>query len=912
MDSETGSGQRGDDPDNLRAVTRFDGELERDAGAFEPASRGDGLSAPPRAIGRFVVVRRLGHGSMGEVYSAFDDELGRRVAIKLLRRRPRAHESRRARMRREAQAMAKVSHPNVIQVFEVGEHGDRTFIAMEYIDGSTLERWQQGFPGKPRPREEILGAYVQAGTGLAAAHHAGVLHRDFKPANVLVDADGRVHVMDFGLAAWLRRTDSTDDSSEATTDCDERRGSPDGPRLTRAGALLGTPAFMSPEQHLGRELDARSDQFSFCVALWEALMGAHPFGDGDFESVRSAIVEGKLREGSAVRAVPPWLRRALERGMAKEPRDRWPDMAALLEALRPRPRRARWRLAATAAAAVLAATSVAYGITQHRGGLCEGAPELLARVWNDESRSSGREGLLRTNAALAGSTWDRVERELDAYTEAWSDARRQVCEATHVYGDQSSELMDQRVMCLDLRLHALAGLLDTLEEAELETVLRAVDATAHLPDVGSCQTLDLGALADAEATRPEAAELRRRLVVARARLDMGRVDEAHVELGVVRDEALSLGLRRLAAEALVDRGHAEIDMGWLKEADATLEAGLWEALARGHDEAALRAALAHARLVGVTLGETKRGQAGITHSEALLQRLGEPEPSRVKYLAVSSLVLARHGDFREAQARIDDALASSQRLHGSEHVEHAAVLDAAGAVALWGGELDLAEQRFTELAELDRRLYDPEHPNVASALNNLAVVAVSKGEIEVAEQRFREVLEVRRRTQGERHMDVGDAYMNLAGALYQRKQPELALPYIEHAHAIYAASMDDGAAKIYDAGIVHGMLLSDLGRASEAEAILRDVLSRQRKQLGEHHPDLTPSLGALGRLLTRPADAAEAVALLGAAVEIQRDKLGSAGVPLDEDSVLDGLEKDLATAQQVLRSAPDPANDDRP
>lgn len=186
-------------------------------------------------------------------------------------------------------------------------------------------------------------------------------------------------------------------------------------------------------------------------------------------------------------------------------------------------------------------------------------------------------------------------------------------------------------------------------------------------------------------------------------------------------------------------------------------------------------------------------------------------------------------------------------------------------------------------------------------LNNLAVVAATRGDNDAAEQRFREVLELRLRALGEGHVDVGDAYVNLAGVAYQRKQPAEALLHLEKARAIYAASMDEASAKRSDADIVLGMVLVELGRNAEAEAVLRDVLARQRRLLGERHPDLTHTLGALGRLLTRPGDAAEAVGLLKTAIEIKQEALRSAGVPLDEDTALGGLQANLASAEAVLR-----------
>ena len=273
-------------------------------------------SAPVR-IGRYRVVERLGSGAMGVVYSAVDERLGRKLAIKLLHESFNGDPTGRARLLREAQAMARLRHENVVLVYDVGTHGDgdeQVFIAMELAPGRTLDQWQSGAPRGP---EEILARYLQAGRALAAAHRAGVLHRDFKPENVLVDAAGRVRVLDFGLARALAgpaEGDPADSLSEP---------------LTRTGSILGTPAYMAPEQLRGEPTDARADQFSFCVALYEALYGQRPFGNVHrFATVEVTHVPKDSR-------VPGHLRRALLRGLADAKADRHADMDALLAALRP-------------------------------------------------------------------------------------------------------------------------------------------------------------------------------------------------------------------------------------------------------------------------------------------------------------------------------------------------------------------------------------------------------------------------------------------------------------------------------------------------------------------------------------------------------------------------------------------------
>jgi tetratricopeptide (TPR) repeat protein/predicted Ser/Thr protein kinase len=885
--------ERDDPPRGLLGATPT---FSRPNGIDDPASDEDeeDVTVPPRAIGRFLVLRRVGRGGMGEVFSAFDEGLGRRVAVKLIKGQSRARASRGARMRREAQAMARVSHPNVIQVFEVGHYLERTFIAMEYVEGQTLTQWQRA---AARSHAEIIDAYLQAGAGLNAAHRAGVLHRDFKPSNALIDGEGRVRVMDFGLAAWLKRGDAIGSDGVDVAE-DEAPAAPEQPALTHDGRLLGTPGFMSPEQYRGEPLDERSDQFAFCVALYDALVGTHPFGGGTIAGLRESILEGELYDGPAARALPSPLRRALWRGLSKNPRERWPDMNALLAALRPPPRRARWAWGLAAAVVSLSAGGVAYGVLVGRSGVCEGSAEQLARVWNDERRASARAGLLATGVPLADSTWHRAEQEIDDYAGEWAATRHQVCEANQVRGEQ---LMDRRMACLDLRLEAVSSLLSTFEDAEVETVLRAVDASARLPALVECEKVGGEAAADAEEARPEAVELRRRLVAALSHLDVGRMEEAYVELEELGAEARVRGLPRLAAEVLVQRGRAEVERGLLKEADATLEAGLWEAVARGHDEAAFAAAVRHLRLVGVTLADAERGRAGIARSEAFLLRLGDAEASRLEHLMAAGTVLGRHGDFREARARLDEALALARRLYGPHHVELGYALNATGMVALWSNDLDAAERIFGELVELDRQLYDPGHTVVASALNNLAVVMASKGDLGAAEGYFREAYETRVHALGEQHVLVADSLMNLGGVALNRGDPEGSLPHLDRARAIYGDRLGEDAAKTNDADRARGMVLIELHRDDEAEPLLRAVLARTRSIMGERHPDLVGPLETLGTLLTRPRDAAEAVALLEEAVELRRESVKQSGVPREQVEPLTELEAKLERAQRVLR-----------
>ena len=278
-------------------------------------------------VGRYEVLAELGTGGMGVVYRARDPELDREVALKLLRPAGTTRhdpETARARLVREARAMARLSHPNVLTVHEVGTFEDQVFVAMEYVEGRTLAEWLSQVE---RPWPEVLEAFIAAGRGLAAAHDKAIVHRDFKPENAMVSDDGRVLVLDFGLArnaeAAALEPEDPQPIDPATFDAS----------LTLTGALVGTPAYMAPELYAGRSADERSDQFAFCVALWEAVYRQRPFVGGSLAALAQSVTEGDIRSPIGVGPRPAWLRRVLERGLAVDPRERHASMHALLDAI---------------------------------------------------------------------------------------------------------------------------------------------------------------------------------------------------------------------------------------------------------------------------------------------------------------------------------------------------------------------------------------------------------------------------------------------------------------------------------------------------------------------------------------------------------------------------------------------------
>ncbi|MCY1009547.1 serine/threonine-protein kinase [Nannocystis pusilla] len=380
-------------------------------------------------IGRFRVGETLGQGGMGVVYAADDEQLDRRVALKVIRpevvaRAPGEH----GRLVREARALARLSHPNVVQVFEVGEHAGVVFIVMELVPGTTMAHW---LAGAPRQSEDILRRFVEAAHGLAAAHRAGIVHRDFKPANALVGEDGRVRIVDFGLARGERLADRT------VTTASESEDSASSATAT-TGSLAGTPAYMSPEQLVGAACDARSDQFSFCVALYEALHGSRPF---TVEAILAcAQAGGRAPVLPHAKHMPRWLCRLLTRGLALRAEDRYPAMTRLIAEIEGAlGRRRRARMFALGVPAMIAAAVAGHQLSPASAEFigCPAPEAALVGVWDDAGRAAVATAIATTAAPFAPTVRDRVVEALDVYAGVWARARHDACQSSVTPGDQS-------------------------------------------------------------------------------------------------------------------------------------------------------------------------------------------------------------------------------------------------------------------------------------------------------------------------------------------------------------------------------------------------------------------------------------------------------------------------------------------
>lgn len=407
---------------------------------------------PGSSFGRYVILEELGRGTMGVVFAAYDPTLDRRVALKVFSTSGQVQQD---RVVREAQALAQVQSPLVVAVHDVGTIDGRLYLTMAFIAGQTLEDW---LGVEERTETEVLHCYLQAGLGLDAAHRAGVVHRDFKPANVMVTDDGRTTVTDFGLA---RRSSDITPSRPGTANgaSEDSEDSVLDKQLTRTGEVMGTPAFMSPEQWAGERGDSQSDQFSFCVALYTGLYGVAPFAGTTVTELMAAVTRGELRSPPVNPRVPVVVRRALERGLSHAASQRFTDMTALLTQLRPRPNRRRNVALATGALGLLAGLTM-YLSTQERTPTCQDGA-TIAGVWNDEVRATLRSEV--ANSTQSDSTWSTAEGILDAYASEWESAYEVACGATRPMRRQMA------LSCLDARRVGLASMLTPTRHSDAGT-----------------------------------------------------------------------------------------------------------------------------------------------------------------------------------------------------------------------------------------------------------------------------------------------------------------------------------------------------------------------------------------------------------------------------------------------------------
>ncbi|MGC4119949.1 MAG: serine/threonine-protein kinase [Myxococcales bacterium] len=764
-------------------------------------------------IGRYLVTGVLGEGGMGTVYSAYDPDLGRPVAIKLVKFSGEDADSARARLLHEAQAMARLAHPNVLAVYDAGPFGEELYVAMELVDGPDLFRWLRE---KPRTRREIFSAFLDAGRGLVAAHQAGMVHRDFKPDNVLMGKDGRVRVTDFGLAHMAELP-----TWPAPPLTGAGSKSPNTVSQSISGLISGTPAYMAPEQFAAGATDARADQFAFCVSLWEALVGERPFEGKDLATLRNNVVNGN------VRLTPPHpghpgmsgeLRRLLLRGLSVRPADRHPDLQLVLRFLERRLTRSRERaLALTAALLVLAGAIGYFALRSHQEEVrcAHEAQQALSQMWGAPQRDA-------VSAALNGSGIPQatVRSTLDHFDGSmrdWTVAQTRVCEALRTR--KSAAALVQTAQCLDgnaLRADAVVRVLSRPLPEGVPALERVLD---RWESPLTCVTPEA---VRSPVPSPEERALRQ------------GVEEVVLASLLGRHEQAIAGAQRLLVPARERRALAEA-----AELQSALASSLWNK-------------------DGPTEDATKAFRQAIRDADAS----GRDRLSFSTRLDMANFLSQGAGKPAEAEPFALDAQAWLQRAGGERHLEHDLVF-ALGSIALDTGKSEEAIAAFQRQVELSKG-----HTRATRAFSNLAVAFNQAGRMaEAIEAMERQVVELQA-FEETLPTELAQAFANLALMRMNQGQLGEALSAVDRAAATLAPVREQNAYTALWIDLCRAEILELGGKIDDAGRLYVSVLA-QPKLLRDS--DLAEANAGLARTLVARGKADEALPAAAQAVKLGRD-----------------------------------------
>ena len=713
-------------------------------------------------VGRYEILGPLGRGGMGEVYVAYHPDLERRIALKIVDESGPDSAERRARLLREARASARLSHPNVVTVHDAGTVDDRVYIAMELVEGDTVDGWLRGVR---RTWREVVDVFIAAGRGLAAAHAAEIVHRDFKPQNMMIGKDGIVRVLDFGLARLVN-----EDLPAGT-----RRESGDGAAVrtaatvTKTGALLGTPAYMAPEQFRGEPTDARSDQFSFCVALHEALYGVRPrlaHLDSEHQASGPTAIAAGYRRGG----VPAWLRGAMLRGLRQDPAQRFASMDELVRVLdRGRTQRRRRKVAATAGLAAVLTIFGGWWMSHRPRFECAAPTNRLAAAWPLEGgpgsrRAALERALLGTGRGKAAAVWRRLSSLLDEHVGKWRAMYQETCEATHLRGEQSMEVLDLRMHCLANNLDEVRALTDVLIAADARAVGQAVAAAGGLTSPAICA--DIGLLRSRvplppdEPTRRKVEGLQRTVNDALALREVGYTQAGLDRARTLLADVEAMQYAPLTAELLLAIGTIKFDLGEFAEAETNAKDAFVAAEAGNDDAVRAKAASLLIAAVGIH-GRQAESDLWARDANAILDRLGAGYArTRSWVLSNQGYVLRMHSEFARASELFEKSIALKEQILGPNHPDVAISLFGLGDALKGAGQLKAA------LAAEDRALviWNIEGSLFASKVeNNRGEILAALGRNGEADAAFERALRGMEEHMGPANVELAYPLHGLAG-----------------------------------------------------------------------------------------------------------------------------------------------------
>ena len=758
------------------------------------ALRGRPALEPRQSLGRYSIEELIGAGGMGEVYRAIDEPLKRAVAIKVVR-----SESGRERLLEEAQAMAKLSHPNVVVVYEAGLVDGRVFIAMEYVAGATLRAWAKG-----RAWRELVRMYVAAGRGLAALHAAKLVHRDFKPDNVLVGEDGRPRVADFGLAVH--------EAEPATV-----HG--------------GTVRYMAPEQRSSTVVDARTDQFAFCVALWEAITGELP------------------NDARTTRAMPPWVRVAIARGLATDPAERWPSLDALLERLERDPAVRRRRVLAGAGVAALAAVT---GVALYtRGGdpahACDAVASRIARAWTPFDAGIVRARFAASQRAHAPATTEHVRAALDRYETDWSDTRRDVCLATAVRNEQTAHSSELRVQCLDRladEMHALVTVFERdADPALVDQAMSAVNQLRPASDCADAQALDAIPAPPLE-QRARVAELQAEHDAVDAAFKAGRYKPILARARANAAAADALGYAPVQAEAAMSVALLENAL----RADADAERDYRSAIAfagTAHDDHVMNVACRGFVVSAILKNRFDDAAERLAFAQAALARSGNPPLFTSRLEDTHASLMFAQGDFAGALAASDRSIQIATR-GGLSGTEIASLLNQRGRILVQmhrDADALVALSRARAIWETE---LGPDVPQSAGVLLNIANAEENLQHYEDAERDLDRSAKLTEAAFGPTALNLGRVLNNRCEVRFLRHDLAGAAADCDRALAIKTKATRADSPELATTLMTMAKLAEQRGDVKTAGAIDEQILAIHVKALGEHHAKVAQDHYTLG------------------------------------------------------------------
>lgn len=805
---------------------------------------------------RYELQEQVGTGGMSVVYAARDTELDRRVALKVMRLDVGAPKERELLLE-EARSLAGLSHPNIVPVYDVGsDRQGRLYMAMELVLGQNLRAWVDGTKRSVSATLEVL---IAAGRGLASAHAVELVHCDFKPTNVLVGNDGRVRVVDFGIARRVLRSET---QTAATG------GAPESPAPPKR-QVIGTPRYMSPEQMQAEPLTPSTDQFSFCVTLYEALYGQVPFlGNTSRQKLRN-ILRGEVRPPPRGSNVPKRIHAVILRGLRGDPEARWPNMNDLLRALQ-RSRR-RPRTVGGLVLVGLVGAGIASAAMMPVKDPCASTREEAASVWTPERREQIRDTFASSGISNAEREHVRIDAKLSSFAEEWAAARVRVCEAA----SHAPEHRAAQRTCLYRALEQFSVLVEEVATADVATLRSSPEAVSSLPTIASCEA----AVTDQHATAPPTIRgrvdsLSKELATIEPLISLHRYERADEVSARILQEAERLEFAPLVAEAQYRRADLLSAQGHQLDSAALLERAFHTAQTADQDRLAARIAVELHLTYGYHLARPKLAERWQGLAQAAVERLGDDAGTlRPEHVRTIGLVALRNTDYALARKHFEETLRLYEGLQSPAPLLQAEAQSNFGIAALELGDLDAADAAFRGALEKTEREVGRFNNRHITIINNLGNLEQMRGEHQASHDYFRQVYEVELALYGGEDVRVAMSLNNMGTALMSlRKEPE-------------AIVLFERSIRAYESGDHHGVDLArpvgNLGVAqtraknyAQAEKSLVRAIGLIEAELGPLQADSSVHWFNLGSVRLEQGQYERALEAMHRSLEIDERALG--------------------------------------